>query len=98
MFGEPAEAAAEIRVEDLNAAGGTGGVRLELSWVDEVAGGETLLSKYQHLVGEENVDAMFASISSGNCNKVAPLDEGLKILNIMWDCGTQRVFEENSYR
>ena len=41
---------------------------------------------------------MFASISSGNCNKVAPLAEDLKILNLMWDCGTQRIFEENKYR
>ncbi|MEM7187991.1 MAG: ABC transporter substrate-binding protein [Pseudomonadota bacterium] len=98
VFGEPAKAAAEILVEDLNAAGGIGGVPLELSWVDEAAGGETLLSEYRRLVGEENVDAMFASISSGNCNKVAPLAEDLKILNIMWDCGTQRIFEENSYR
>ncbi|MEM7042240.1 MAG: ABC transporter substrate-binding protein, partial [Pseudomonadota bacterium] len=98
VFGEPAKAAAEILIEDLNEAGGIGGVPLEVSWVDEGAGGEALLAEYRRLVGEEDVDAMFASISSGNCNKVAPLAEDLKILNLMWDCGTQRIFEENEYR
>ena len=98
VFGEPAKAAAEILVEDLNNSGGIGGVPLEISWVDEGAGGEALLAEYRRLVGDEDVDAMFASISSGNCNKIAPLAEDLKILNLMWDCGTQRIFEENSYR
>ncbi|MGH1478929.1 MAG: ABC transporter substrate-binding protein [Geminicoccales bacterium] len=98
VFGEPAKAAGEILIEDLNEAGGIGGVPLEVSWVDEGAGGEALLAEYRRLVGEEDVDAMFASISSGNCNKVAPLAEDLKILNLMWDCGTQRIFEENEYR
>ncbi len=98
VFGEPAKAAAEILIEDLNAAGGIGGVPLDASWVDEGAGGEALLAEYRRLVGDVGVDAMFASISSGNCNKVAPLAEDLKILNLMWDCGTQRIFEENEYR
>ena len=98
VFGEPAKAAAEILIEDLNEAGGIGGVPLEAFWVDEGAGGEALLAEYRRLVGEEDVDAMFASISSGNCNKIAPLAEDLKILNLMWDCGTQRIFEENDYR
>ena len=98
VFGEPAKAAGEILIEDLNEAGGIGGVPLEAFWVDEGAGGEALLAEYRRLVGDEGVDAMFASISSGNCNKVAPLAEDLKILNLMWDCGTQRIFEENDYR
>lgn len=41
---------------------------------------------------------MFASISSGNCTKIGPLAEDLKVLNIIWDCGTQRIFEENDFR
>ena len=98
VFGEPAKAAAEILIEDLNEADGIGGVPLEVFWVDEGAGGEALLAEYRRLVGEEDVDAMFASISSGNCNKIAPLAEDLKVLNLMWDCGTQRIFEENDYR
>jgi branched-chain amino acid transport system substrate-binding protein len=98
VFGEPAKAAAEMMIEDLNASGGIDGVPVNATFVDEGAGGETLLSEYRRLVQDVGVDAMFASISSGNCNKIAPLAEDLKILNIMWDCGTQRIFEEGKYR
>ena len=98
VFGEPAKAAAEILIDDINAAGGIEGVPLKATFIDEGAGGETLLAEYRRLVQDVGVDAMFASISSGNCNKVAPLAEDLKVLNIMWDCGTQRIFEEGDYR
>ncbi len=98
VFGEPAKAAAEMLIEAMNAEGGIGGVPLSAAFVDEGAGGENLLAEYRRLVQNENVDAMFASISSGNCNKIAPLAEDLKVLNIMWDCGTQRIFEEGEYR
>lgn len=98
VFGEPAKAAAEMLIEEMNAEGGIAGVPLTASFVDEGAGGEALLAEYRRLVQDVDVDAMFASISSGNCNKIAPLAEDLKVLNIMWDCGTQRIFEENSYR
>ena len=98
VFGEPAKAAAEMMIEKINADGGVGGVPLKAFFVDEGAGGEAVLSEYRRLVQDTGVDVMFASISSGNCNKVAPLAEDLKILNFMWDCGTQRIFEENDYR
>ena len=98
VFGEPAKAAAEMIIEDMNANGGIGGVPVKAHFVDEGAGGEALLAEYRRLVQDVKVDAMFASISSGNCNKIAPLAEDLKILNLMWDCGTQRIFEENKYR
>ena len=98
VFGEPARAASEILLDDLNRAGGIAGVPVTAIWVDEGAGGEHVLSEYRRLVQDVGVDAMFASISSGNCKKVAPLAEDLKVLNIMWDCGTQKIFEENSYR
>lgn len=98
VFGEPAKAAAEMMIEDMNANGGIGGVPVTAFYVDEGAGGEALLAEYRRLVQDVGVDAMFASISSGNCGKVAPLAEDLKIMNYMWDCGTQRIFEENSYR
>jgi branched-chain amino acid transport system substrate-binding protein len=50
------------------------------------------------VVQDEGAAVMLASISSGNCNQVVPLAEDLKVLNIMWDCGTQRIFEEGDYR
>lgn len=98
VFGEPAKAAAEMMIASMNEAGGIDGVPVTPIFVDEGAGGEHVLSEYRRLVQEENVDVMFASISSGNCNKVAPLAEDLQVLNFMWDCGTQRIFEEGEYR
>lgn len=97
VFGVPARQAAEMLIEDMNKAGGIGGVPVRANFIDEGAGGENLLSEYTRLVKEGQVDVMFAAISSGNCNKVAPLAEDLKILNFLWDCGTQRIFEEDRY-
>jgi len=98
VFGEPAKAAAEMIIADMNAQGGIGGVPVTAYFVDEGAGGEALLAEYRRLVQDVGTDAMFASISSGNCTKIAPLAEDLKILNFMWDCGTQRILEEGKYR
>ena len=94
MFGEPANAAAEMLIEDLNEHGGIGGVPVRPIFIDEGAGSEHVVSEYRRVVQDEGADVMLASISSGNCNQVVPLAEDLKVLNIMWDCGTQRIFEE----
>ena len=98
VFGQPARAAAEMIIADMNAAGGIGGVPVRAYFIDEGAGGEALLSEYRRLVNDVGVEAMLASISSGNCTKIGPLAEDLKMLNIMWDCGTQKIFEENDFR
>ncbi|TVQ34780.1 MAG: branched-chain amino acid ABC transporter substrate-binding protein [Geminicoccaceae bacterium] len=98
VFGEPARVGAEMMVREINERGGIGGVPVRLIFVDEGAGGEHVVSEFRRLVEQENVDVMFASISSGNCNAVAPLAEDLGVLNFMWDCGTQRIFEEDDYR
>ena len=98
VFGIPAKAGGEIMVEDINKAGGIGGVPLELHYIDEGAGGEHLVSEYTRMVQSGEVEFTLASISSGSCQKIVPLAEELKMTNIMWDCGTQRIFEENSYQ
>lgn len=96
VFGVPARDAAEILAEDINANGGIQGVPLELSFIDEGAGAEVLTTEYRRLV-ENGADAMLAAISSGNCKTIAPLAEDLEVINIMWDCGTQKIFEEGDY-
>jgi branched-chain amino acid transport system substrate-binding protein len=98
VFGVPGKAAAELIVEEWNKKGGIAGVPVKLYFIDEGAGTQALLAEYRRLVQEEKVDAIFASISSGNCQAVAPLAEDLKILNYMWDCGTQRILEEGKFR
>jgi len=96
VFGVPAKDAAEILAEDINAAGGIQGVPLQLTFIDEGAGTEVLTPEYRRLV-ENGAHAMRSAISSGNCKTIAPLAEDLEVINIMWDCGTQTIFEEGEY-
>jgi branched-chain amino acid transport system substrate-binding protein len=98
VFGVPAKAAAEMIAEDINRKGGVGGVPVSLSFIDEGAGGEALVSNYRRLVQDEKVDVTFAAISSGSCQQLAPLAEDLKMLNFMWDCGAASILEAKKYR
>ncbi len=97
VFGVPAHEAAVMLAEQVNARGGIGGVPIKLHFIDEGAGLETLLTEYRRLVEDVGVNVMFGSISSGVCNKVAPLAEDLEVINFMWDCGTQRILEDDDY-
>jgi len=98
VFGVPAKAAAELLIEDMNKAGGIGGVKVTPIFIDEGIGGDKLLSEYRRLVQEQGVRTMFSAISSGNCNIVAPVAEDLKVLNVMWDCGTEKILEAKRYK
>lgn len=98
VFGVPAKAAAEILIDDLNAHGGIGGAKVSATYIDEGIGGDKLLSEYRRVVQEQGVKVMLAAISSGNCNIIAPVAEDLKILDILWDCGTEKVLEERRYK
>ena len=98
VFGVPAKAAAELLIDEMNAKGGIGGVKVVATYIDEGIGGDKLLSEYRRLVQEQGVRTMLSAISSGNCNIVAPVAEDLKVLNVMWDCGTEKVLEEKRYK
>jgi len=98
VFGVPGKAAAEILIDDINAAGGIGGVKVSATYIDEGIGGDKMLSEYRRLVQEQGVRTMLSAISSGNCNIVAPVAEDLKVLNVMWDCGTEKVLEQKRYK
>ena len=98
VFGVPGKAAAELLIEEINAAGGVGGVKIVPTFVDEGIGGDKLLSEYRRLVQEQGVTTMLASISSGNCNVLAPVAEDLKVLDIMWDCATEKILEDRRYK
>jgi branched-chain amino acid transport system substrate-binding protein len=98
VFGVPAKAAAEIWIEDVNAKGGIQGVKLVPIFIDEGGGGDKLLSEYRRVAQEPGEKVMLSSISSGNCNSVAPVAEDLKVLNIMWDCGTEKLLEDKRFK
>ena len=98
VFGVPGKAAADLLIADMNAKGGIGGAKVVATYIDEGIGGDKLLSEYRRLVQEQGVRTMLSAISSGNCNIVAPVAEDLKVLNVMWDCGTEKVLEEKPYK
>lgn len=105
-FGVPARYGAEVTAEALNAGQlpapyqtkGIGGRPLELVFIDEAGGTTKQVSEYRNLVQRQNVDAVIGYISSGDCLAVAPVAEELQKLTILFDCGTPRIFEDNSYR
>lgn len=97
VFGIPARDAADILIADLNAAGGIDGVKLVPSYIDEGGGGEKLLAEYRRLA-EAGTRVMLSAISSGHCNIVAPVAEDLKVLNVLWDCGTEKALEGKKYK
>jgi len=94
VFGVPGRAAAEVLIDQINASGGVGGAKIVPSWIDEGIGGDRLLSEYRRLVQEQGIRVMLSAISSGNCLIVAPVAEDLKVLNLAWDCGTEKLLEE----
>jgi len=94
VFGVPGKAAAEVLIDQINANGGVAGATLVPTWVDEGVGGDRLLSEYRRLVQEQGIRVMLSAISSGNCMVVAPVAEDLKVLNLAWDCGTEKLLEE----
>ena len=98
VFGVPGKAAADLLIEEMNAAGGIGGVKIVPSYIDEGVGGDKMLSEYRRLVQEQGVRTFLASISSGSCNTIAPVAEDLKVLNVMWDCGTEKILEDRRYK
>ena len=98
VFGVPGRQAAEMLIGQINASGGIGGVPVRPFFVDEGPGVEHLLGEFRRLVLHAGVEVMLASISSGSCLACTPLAEELRRVTLLWDCGTQRIFEERRYQ
>ncbi len=105
-FGVPAKNAADLLIEALNKGGqipgyekkGFGGRALEVAYVDEAGGPTKVVTEYRNLVARQNVDMVIGVISSGDCLAVAPIAEELKKFTILFDCATNRIFEEGTYK
>ena len=105
-FGVPARNAAEIVVETLNAGKapapyatkGFGGAKIETEIIDESGSSTTQVTEFRNLVQRDKVDLVIGYVSSGNCLAIAPVAEELKKLTDFFDCGTPRIFEDNSYK
>lgn len=97
VFGVPGKQTAEMLIDEINAAGGIGGVKLRPIFVDEGPGVDHFVGEYRRLVQSENVNIIFSAISSADCIACAPLADELKRPTLLWDCGTQRIFEDAKY-
>lgn len=98
VLGAPAKVAADMWIEEFNAAGGIDGVKLKPTWIDEGQGADKFLSEYRRLAQEPGEKVMMSAISSGYCNALAPVAEDLKVINILWECSTEKVLEERRYK
>ena len=105
-FGVPAKNAADLLAEALNQGGqapgysqkGFGGRPIELVYVDEAGGPTKVVTEYRNLVDRQNVDLVIGVISSGDCLAVAPVAEEMKKFTVLFDCATNRIFEEGTYK
>jgi branched-chain amino acid transport system substrate-binding protein len=105
-FGVPAKNASDLLVEALNKGGlapgyekkGFGGRPIEVVYVDEAGGPTKVVTEYRNMVDRQNVDMIIGVISSGDCLAIAPVAEELQKFTILFDCATNRIFEEASYK
>jgi branched-chain amino acid transport system substrate-binding protein len=105
-FGTPAWQAVQTVVNALNAGEvpapynkpGFGGMKVEISVIDESGGTTKQVQELRNAYERDGVDAVIGYISSSNCLAAAPVAEELKKLIIFFDCGTPRIFEDAKYR
>jgi branched-chain amino acid transport system substrate-binding protein len=104
-FGEPSRNAAELVIEAINNGTlpapynvkGLGGSTIEAKIVDEAGSPAVVVTEFRNLVQRDGVDVIVGYVSSASCLAVAPIAEQLKVLTVIYACGTSRLFEDNSY-
>ena len=71
QYGLAVEAAIEIAVEEINAAAGENGLKIEFQSQDDEADGEKAVSAY-NVLKDWGMQAFIGTVTSGACNAVAP--------------------------
>lgn len=105
-FGVPAGNAAKAVVDAFNKGAapapynktGFGGLKIDMVMIDENGGAAKQVQEMRNLYQREEVDAIVGYIGSGDCLAVAPVAEELKKLLVLFDCGTPRIFEDNTFK
>ncbi len=96
-YGLPGRNAAELMVEQINAAGGINGVPLQPTFVDEAQGTEGVITEFRKLSADKTNEIMVAALSSGNCMALAPIVDELKIPTVGWNCDTHQLFAKGAH-
>ena len=97
-YGMPARNAAEQIIDQINAGGGIGGVKLRAIFVDEAQGGAGVVSEFRKLAGDSSRQVAIAALSSGNCLALAPVAEELKMPMLAWNCDTHQLFLKDKFK
>ncbi|MEM2294055.1 MAG: ABC transporter substrate-binding protein [Nitrososphaerota archaeon] len=97
-FGIEGAKAAEYCIEKINEKGGIGGVKIKYTIVDESGGPDANVVTLKRLHEEEKCDVVIGWISSADALAVAPVADELGQLAIIYDAGTNRLFEERRYK
>jgi branched-chain amino acid transport system substrate-binding protein len=90
-YGMPGRQAAELMIEQINAAGGIAGRPIEAEYVDEAQGAEGVISEYRRIAENPATQVMIAALSSSNCLALAPLAEQMTMPTIAWNCDTHQL-------
>lgn len=97
-FGIPAKNAADLWIEKINREGGIGGAKIVSVVTDEAGSADKVVTEFRRLALDEKVNLVIGYISSANCVAIPPVAQELKVLTVLFDCGTTRVFEEGKYQ
>jgi branched-chain amino acid transport system substrate-binding protein len=105
-FGQPSRNAAELVIEAINNgtlpapynSKGLGGSPIDAKIVDEAGSPAVVVTEFRNLVQRDRMDVIVGYVSSASCLAVAPIAEQLKVLTVIYACGTSRLFEDNSYK
>jgi branched-chain amino acid transport system substrate-binding protein len=97
VFGVPARQAAELLIEQINRSGGIGGVPLRAFFVDEGARRGPLGRRVPPPGAERAGSRGLRLHLLRSCLACTPLSTELRKTTLLWDCGTQRIFEEGKH-
>ena len=93
-YGMPGKNAADLMIEQINAAGGIGGVKIAPTYVDEAQGAQGVIAEYRRLAGEPKNQVMVAALSSANCLALGPIAEQLQVPTVGWNCDTHQLLQD----
>lgn len=92
-YGKPGKNAAELIIDQINEAGGIGGVKIVPTFVDEAQGTQGVIADYRRLAAEPNNQVAVAALSSANCLALAPIAQQLEVPTVAWNCDTHQLLE-----
>lgn len=96
VVGGPTADAAKMTIDQINSAGGIGGVPVQAQYIDESGGPTKNVAELRSVAGD--VAAVMGYASSADCLAVAPVAEQMSVLTILSDCDTNSLFEGHSYK